>query len=86
MLLFHILAALWDGPGTASEIAAVLRTPSGGAVPEHPLEHQLQLLRGGGYLAADASVAAPTYTLTSAGSALLARLAQAVEHTERISA
>lgn len=86
MLLFQILAALWDRPATAAQVVAAIAAQSGRTLPEHPVQHQLELLHGCGYLDAAAATAAPAYSLTSEGSALLARMAEAIDTKERVSA
>lgn len=86
MLLFHILAAVWDSPGTAAQIARAIAAQSEHAVPSAALEHQVQILHDCGYLRAAGDSASPLYSLTPDGSALLARMAQAVDRTQRMSA
>lgn len=86
MLLFQILAAIWDRPGTAAEIADAIQAQSGHAVPDSAVEHHLQMLHGCGYLRAPGDGAASHYSLTGDGSALLCRLAEAIERTEYLTA
>lgn len=86
MLLFQILAAIWDRPGTAEEIAQAVQTQNGYPVPGSAVEHHVQLLHGCGYLLAGGDSASPNYTITPDGSALLARMAEAIERTEYLTA
>lgn len=85
MLLFQILTALWDRPGTGDEIAKAVEAHYGRAFPGHAVEHHVELLHGCGYLRAAGDSTSPQYTLTPDGSALLARMAEAFEHTEHAS-
>lgn len=86
MLLFQILAAVWDAPGTADDIAQAIAARSEHAIPRSAVEHHVQMLHGCGYLHAAGEPACASYSITPDGSALLARMAQAVDRTERMSA
>jgi DNA-binding PadR family transcriptional regulator len=76
ILLYEVLATLWEGPADGSAVARAIEDRTGERFRSEAAEHYLRMLRHNGFIDADADPFAPRYTINPEGSTLLARLAR----------
>ena len=80
MLVYDVLATLWETTSTDLEIAHAVEARSGAQISRNLVNQHIRLLLNTGHITAKNANGLPAYALTSRGSELLATYAEAETH------
>ena len=80
MLMYDLLATLWEKASTDLEIAHAVEVRTGSLVSRNVIDQHLTLLRTTGHIKAKNVGGLPAYHLTESGSRLLATYAEGFQN------
>lgn len=80
MLMYDVLATLWETTSTDLEIAHAVEARQGVQISRNLVNQHIRLLLNTGHITAKNSNGLPAYALTARGSDLLAMIAEKEQH------